>query len=68
MIVNGRLHWETCNQKYQKILSFGLEDEQFRVVPILNSLWLGTFNYMVKLRGCLCEVKLDYENMGYERI
>ncbi|XP_062104838.1 F-box protein At3g07870-like [Humulus lupulus] len=55
-VVNGRIHWETCQQRdfpHRDIISFHLEDEQFREVPKPDDLLLLKCDHLSILRGCL---------------
>lgn len=57
VLVNGRLHWVTWPRRYRSgrnIISFDLEDEQFREVLKPDCYNFNRFNYhLVVLGGCL---------------
>ncbi|GLT94153.1 hypothetical protein SLE2022_119090 [Rubroshorea leprosula] len=65
-LVNGRLHWITRPRRYhpaRRIISFDLEDEQFREVQKPDCGGLNRCNYhLVALRGCLAAA--GYGNYG----
>ncbi|XP_050204501.1 F-box protein At3g07870 [Mercurialis annua] len=55
--VNGRIHWVSRPRRYnpaRRLVSFDLEDEQFREVPKPDCGGLSRCNYhLVVLKGCL---------------
>ncbi|XP_050207851.1 F-box protein At3g07870-like [Mercurialis annua] len=59
-LVNGKLHWLSCRYRQQtlrKLISFDLEDEQFREVPNPCPHTFGRHcSHLVTIRGCLAAV------------
>ncbi|KAI9177307.1 hypothetical protein LWI28_024138 [Acer negundo] len=66
VLVNGRLHWTTWPRRYHigcMLISFDLEDEQFREVPKPDSGGLERLHFdAVELGGCLAGVL--HQNYG----
>ncbi|PON77107.1 F-box domain containing protein [Trema orientale] len=68
VLVNGRIHWETFLHRYcrhRNIISFGIEDEQFRKISTPESLVLGNWD-SIALRRCCLSVVLNH--LGGEKL
>ncbi|KDP30858.1 hypothetical protein JCGZ_13801 [Jatropha curcas] len=67
VLVNGRLHWLTCRHRYQSLrtlISFDLEDEKFREVPVPSRESFGRHcSRLVILKGCLSAVNQGFRSL-----